>query len=486
MHPADLIFFWAKSSPERVAILELDMAITYGALAEAVESIAERVGGFNLDRGEPVAVLMERSAKQLAVCYALLRCGITAASINRRALPHLQANGIKTLIYDVAGESLPAGRNIRADDSWLRRGHRVVWNSARPSLAGSTNLLFFTSGTTGNPKRVLLPGKAFIDRVRLLPVAGEAGFGRSMVLPGLNSTIGFVRASMILYAGKTACFAGSADTQLLLISTYGVKMVSGSPQQVLDLVEAIEKGRKYRLDSLKEVRIGGGFASRDLVRRIQSTLCRNVMAEYGATEAGLLAIANYDLIADAPNSVGFVVPEATVEIVDEADNPLGRDEEGLIRCRSSYFAKVFAANYPERAGEADAAWWYPGDIGQLTKNGILCVGGRADDVINCGGVKVSGMALDEVIRRLPGIADAGVCGIRHSSGTEEIWAGIVAAADVDCAELKKLISAHPEVRVGPSEILLVENIPRNDLGKLQRFQLKEMLMGIKNRQQSSS
>lgn len=90
-------------------------------------------------------------------------------------------------------------------------------------------------------------------------------------------------------------------------------------------------------------------------------------------EAGRIGYASYDMIANVPNAVGFVVPNVRVEIVNENDKSLAPGEEGRVRCQTEYYSKIFAANNLERASEADNVWWYPGDLGHLTSDGIICI-----------------------------------------------------------------------------------------------------------------
>jgi acyl-coenzyme A synthetase/AMP-(fatty) acid ligase len=92
--------------------------------------------------------------------------------------------------------------------------------------------------------------------------------------------------------------------------------------------------------------------------------------------------------------------------------------------------------------------------------------------------------MDEIIQKQPGIVDAAVCAVQTRSGVEEIWAGIVINKDVDIAGINKSLLENPQIRVGINELVVVDKIPRNELGKLQRFKLKELLMGIKSRQVS--
>jgi acyl-coenzyme A synthetase/AMP-(fatty) acid ligase len=479
MHPADMIFFWAKADPERPAIIQPDMIVTYREFAEAIDAVAARIGDLDLDKQEPVAVSIDHPVRQLAVCYALVRSGFRVAMAARGMLAFLRTHGVQNVIFAGEGQVLSGGRSIPFHDSWLRRDNNkaLIWDSARPSAARQMPLIFFTSGTTGLPKKIIVPGDALLDWVPVLPVIGNANGERVLVVPNLSSAMGYNHTSLLFYAGKTACFARGSEPQLALINAFAIDEIIASPQQILDLVQAIEKGARCHVDSLKRIRIGGGFTSADLVKRVQASLCRSVITEYGATETGVIAFANFDLIADVPNGVGFVVPGMQIEIVDDNNNPVPCGDNGRVRFRSSYFEKVHAANNVERTADDGETWWYPGDIGRLTGDGVLCIEGRADDVINCGGVKFSGLELDDAVRAYPGIKDAGVCAVRGASGIEEVWVGVVSDGEIDAAGLKQWLEVNQKpVIVG--RIFAIKSMPRNALGKLQRHLLKEALLGM--------
>jgi acyl-coenzyme A synthetase/AMP-(fatty) acid ligase len=483
MHPTDAMFYWAKFYPRRLAILLPYMAITYQAMAEAIAAASERIERLELNRSESVAVAIDDPAKLIAVCHALVRNGIACAPILQTMVPHLRSHNINTLIFSGVSDVIVDGRNIRFDDFWLRPS-----GASRPAATTTPSdssrygaLIFFTSGTTGVPKKVIMSSRAFIERVNILPHTGEAAHSRTLISPGLASVFGFNRAATVLYAGKTLCFAYGPEAQLRFIVTFGIDVIVASVQQILDILAVLEKGAKYRSESLKEVWISGGYASDDVIRRIQSKLCRNVLNVYGSSESGFAAAARYDMISHVPQAVGFVRPDMQIEIVDVAGNPLPAGEEGLVRGHSSFIAEVFAAHDPDRAAEARDAWWYPGDLGRLTEDGILCISGRTDEVINMGGVKVVASLLDERVRGYPGVKDAGTCGVLGQSGMDEVWVGIVTDADIDMTDLKRSIEESQSEAIKIGEIFVVEHIPRNDLGKLQRHELKALLLGIKSR-----
>jgi acyl-coenzyme A synthetase/AMP-(fatty) acid ligase len=252
----------------------------------------------------------------------------------------------------------------------------------------------------------------------------------------------------------------------------------------LDLVVAAEKSSGYQLDSLKAFRIGGGIVTKDLIGRIQAQFCANVIITYGSTEAGTMAFATYNTIAHVPGAVGMLAPWTELEIVDGAGNILGPGVEGLVRARTPTFLEHMAAEQPGTTIDSQNTWWYPGDIGRLTEDGILCIAGRVDDVLNRGGASVSAVELDGILRSYAGIADAGVCGVIGDTGILQIWAGIVPRSDFDfdafIRSLQQDESLKRKLDFLLDNVLVVERIPRTQVGKIKRNELREMLIKTKS------
>jgi acyl-coenzyme A synthetase/AMP-(fatty) acid ligase len=477
----DVIAFWAKINPRRPAIIQPDLILTYSAFADSVHFVSRRISELNLDRNEPVAVSIESPARQLVACFALLHAGYSAAPINQGTLPHLRKAGINNVLYDKDGQVLSGGRNIRFDDRWLT-ARPSSSDAARPigaDAASDLQTIFFTSGSTGLPKKIVQSSEALAERLNIGALIGNNMFERVLIVPGLSSHFGFNRACDVLRGGKTACFAGFGEPMLVLIATYQIDVMVASAQQAHALVEMIEAGTHYPLESLKSVRIGGAFASKELVARVQSRLCRNVTVEYGSTEAGLIALAPYESIAEVPEAVGFVAPWVELEIVDDDNNVLPPDTVGKIRCRTPLFSRSIRANYPELPADSHDIWWYPGDVGRLTRNRILCVAGRSDDIINQGGAKVSSGIVENALLRYPEVKDAGVCGMPGAGGMTQIWIGVVPRTSIDPVDLRKRLEADQSFPAMVDEIFVVEQIPRNALGKLQAGDLKELLLARK-------
>ena len=352
VHIVDMVFFWAKAEPHRLAIIQPEMVTSYQGLADAIELIGRRIDGLGLDPGEPVGVSIANPSAMIATVFALFRCGFSVALVNPRLYPHLRSAGVRNLIYDTQGQVLSGGRNIRLEASWLpssdASGAARAPYSHRP--AGDGNLISFTSGTTGVPKPITRPMRSLSPRYSS-PV--NHGHSKVLVLAGLSGGNGFNMTCTVLYGGRTACFAPSGAAALALIEWFGIDTIVGSPQQALSLADFHAKSSRYDMSSLKSVRTGGAFLNKETARRIKHNLCRNIVARYSSTEAGVAAVATYDAIADIPGAVGFVLPEVELEIVDSEGRPVPVGTDGIVRLRTHEFVASREAMEPAKGASAD-------------------------------------------------------------------------------------------------------------------------------------
>jgi acyl-coenzyme A synthetase/AMP-(fatty) acid ligase len=481
MHIVDMIYFWAQTVPDRPAIIQSEMVTTFQGLADAIESIGERIDRLNLRTGEPVAVCLANPSFMLATIFALMRTDHSAALVNTSLYPHLPGSGIRTVIYDTQSQMTTGGRNIRFDMSWLPSPDTATPRKPyRNRPIGDVNTISFTSGTTGLPKINVLSRAALEQRCRCpIRSCANGDHQKALIMPSVASGFGFNRTCEMLFAGKASCFAPSIEASLWLIELFGIDAIVASPLQALGLAEIQEQETHYRLSSLKMLRIGGAVLPPEMGRKIRSQLCQKIILSYSSTEAGTAACAPYDVIENIPNAVGIVLPDVELEIVDEAGSVLPIGSEGLVRLRTPQLQlsrKVPGHNDQIENGDP---WFYPGDIGILNEERILCITGRSSDVINSGGIKVSATKIEEVLQSLPEIKEAAACGVMRPSGVEEVWIAVVPRGPVDFEKIKRHLREQSEVGLAPHEVFIVNQIPRGELGKVQKYRLKELLLALK-------
>src|SRR5258708_37700861 len=94
VHVVDMVFFWARVEPHRLAIIQPEMVTSFQGLADAIESISDRIDRLGLDAGEPVAISIANPSYYLAAIFALFRCGFSVAPVNPSLYPHLPSAGL--------------------------------------------------------------------------------------------------------------------------------------------------------------------------------------------------------------------------------------------------------------------------------------------------------------------------------------------------------------------------------------------------------
>jgi acyl-coenzyme A synthetase/AMP-(fatty) acid ligase len=476
MHVVDMVFHWARMDPHRPAIVLPDLVTTYAGLADAIDSISNRIDQLGLDPREPVATALGNPALTIAVVFALLRSGFSAAPANRGLIKHLQINGIRNLIYDVEGLVASGGRNIRFDNSWLPAASSGdgAW---RRRLVGDVDIIYFTSGTTGLPKKSVLTRRGFDHRMVWQRMTVDFVHRSVLIMPGLASAFGFNRACETLHAGKTVCAAATPDAMMHLIGLHRIDTLIASPRQAMGLATLKEENPGLVADSLQAVLLAGARIGREGIGRIRAALCRNVINEYASTEGGRVAMAPCDRVEGVDDAAGFILPWADVEIVDEAGTPLPIGREGVIRYRTPQFLAHVTAS----GGSAAEQWFYPGDLGRVTATGILCLTGRTSELINIGGVKVSTKQIEEAFEQMEEVREATACGVDDSAGVERLWVAVVANGPIDVAALKAKAQAHQDIGANLSELFVLPELPRGDTGKVQKPRLKEILLELSRR-----
>jgi acyl-coenzyme A synthetase/AMP-(fatty) acid ligase len=265
-----------------------------------------------------------------------------------------------------------------------------------------------------------------------------------------------------------------ADAALSMVELHRIDIAVTSAAQAAQLAAAKKAKPGYRTDSLKTIFIGGGKLDPSAVADIRSLLCRDLIHQYGSTEAGVVAAVPFHRVDDQPAVVPL--PWAEIQIVDQAGQLLAPGTEGLIRYRTPQLTENIKSAGGEGVVGVRGGWFYPGDLGTLSVDGVLHFTGRISDVINRGGVKVSGTRVEEILRELPNVKDAAACSILGASGLEELWVAVVPNGPIEKDEIEQALANHADVGLAPDEVFLLSEFPVGELGKVQKSRLKELLL----------
>ena len=173
--------------------------------------------------------------------------------------------------------------------------------------------------------------------------------------------------------------------------------------------------------------------------------------------------------------VGYVVPEAEVQVVGPDDAVLGTGEEGLIRIRTSYMVQGYYNDPEETRRCFRDGWFYPGDRGKFLASGALILAGRAGELINRGGIKIDPVELDRCILDFPGVMDAAAFSFENLENVEDVGVALTVAEGFDFGALREHVVRLLGRDRSPAVLLRVQAIPRNQMGKPQRKLMRERL-----------
>jgi acyl-CoA synthetase (AMP-forming)/AMP-acid ligase II len=204
MHIVDMIYFWARTMPQRPAVIQHDVTLSYGALAEGIESAAAYFAANIPDKSKPVMVSLSSAPKMLIASFGLLRAGCPIIIGNPQEFAGIPPSESDTRVYERGETAMGDRTNIAFDESWLKAGGGDT-RAKRPLGRSRTrycDVFFFSSGTTGRPKRIVRTQRGWDARMLFDSSSAFADFDRVLLI-GLNNSMGFSRGYSVLYAGRT-------------------------------------------------------------------------------------------------------------------------------------------------------------------------------------------------------------------------------------------------------------------------------------------
>jgi acyl-CoA synthetase (AMP-forming)/AMP-acid ligase II len=473
MNIVDPILYQCRRQPPAAAMCAPGTAIgliSYRRLENAIHNVSRRLAAFNSPPGSVVGIVVDDPIFHVIVVLAAMRLGMAAVSLRENdAAPPI---GIDAVIVDkdAAGAAAPS-RVIAADPSWIEGdGVPLETHSGQHDDETALCRIILTSGTSNVPKAVPLSHELLARRM-----ARHVHFGNRLAncsriycdIP-YSSSLGFQSIIHTLSRGGLAMFAGEdfAST-LCAIQDYKIQCLISSPGGLENWLRLVDEKPSYQSD-IEVLVSAGDVLSPSLSQRVRSRICSHLVSIYGSTECSMTAVANGHEIDHEPRAVGFVAPGVAVEIVDSEGRALRFGQEGEIRVRSEFAAGGYFRNPEESARVFRDGWFYPGDIGTLSAEGLLTVTGRRQAVLNIGGDKVSPESIELVLKQFPGVLEAAAIAVANAFGNNELWTVLVTSQKIDEKLLRDYCESRLQRAIWPVKYLFADTLPLNENGKLDR------------------
>lgn len=497
-----------QQHPDRVAVIDGERQWTFG---EHVERIARLAGGLRrlgVRAGDRVAMYGANSGRYLEYLMAVPWTDAVLVPVNHRwSLPEigdsLVDSGVEVLLVDeVYKHTIPEllGRcpqlkrivylGANGEPDWIDYETLIHESAPVPdarrggdALAG----LFYTGGTTGRSKGVMLSHANFMTSA-----LGCAAVGFWATLGGrfLHSAPMFHLADLCLWAahslvGNTHVIIPGFEAGRVLraIEACAVTDVFLVPTMIQMMIDHPDFG-KHDLSSVRRLCYGASPISPEVLDRTLKLLPGVELGQaYGMTElapvATLLGPEEHRAISPRRYSAGRAAPHSEIRIVD----PFGKDvpvgDVGEIVCRGGHVMLGYW-NQPEATAAAIRdGWMHTGDAGYLDEGGYLFVVDRIKDMIITGGENVYSAEVEKVISRLPAVASCAVVGIPDQAYGERVHAVIVLrpghALTLD--ELREHVKKRIAGYKAPRSLECVAELPVSGAGKILKRELRKRAAG---------
>lgn len=502
----DWIAHHAKSSPERVAMVDLhsERQFTYVEFDERVGRLAGFLrSGLGVDRGDRVAVLCANSTDIFEIQFACFRLGAVFLPLNwRLAPPELEYivvdSSPKVLICDE--DNLEVGSHLQREVGVEHLvdvrgdGTTSAYESGITGVAPVTDMvrqthddictLLYTSGTTGRPKGAIIThAMVFWNATNLgIPMAVSADTTFLTVLPlfhtaGLNCS-----ANPVFHAGGRVLimrtFEPGATLALIGDEAAGVTHFFGVPAIYLFMAQqpAFDSTDVSRL---RAAGVGGAPISTAL---IEAWTTRGVKLQqgYGMTETSPAVL--FLRAEDCERKIGSAgkpVLHGEVRIVSETGVGTAPGEVGELWVRGSHITPGYW-NRPEATAAAITdGWLHTGDAVRVDEDGFYYIVDRWKDMYISGGENVYPAEVEEVLYQLPAIVEVAVIGVADDKWGEVGCAVVVQKESESLTETE--ILAHCSGKLArykqPNSVVFIEALPRNATGKVLKHQLRDELLG---------
>lgn len=512
--PVRFLRYAEQQFPGKTAVLCGDHRFTYAQFAERASRFAGALREAGVKAGDRVAFLSLNCHRLLEAYYGVLEAGAVLLPLNFRLAPQELAY----ILNDAAAKVLFLGKEFAEvvnsfrlkvstvksffllDDApqaaWLSpENYEDILAASTPYRAdvmdfdeNSLAELFYTSGTSADPKGVMLTHRNVYLHALSVCVAfrTKAESVQLHTIPLFHAN-GWGTAHSVTYVGGTHVMLPrfTCAEVFRLIEREHVDSLSLVPIMATALVNSPERPR-YDLSTLEWISIGGAASSPTLVREVEEKLGCTCFSGYGLTEtAPVLSTAKLKPGAQvegeqrfvAQATTGYAIPGVELRVVDFEDKDVPRDGKtmGEIIARSD---GVMLGYWQQPAATADAMrgdWFHTGDMATIDEDGQILIVDRRKDIIVSGGENISSLEVEKALLAHPGVYEAAVIPVPDEKWGE-VPKGLVVAkpgSNLTEGELLEFCRSRIAHFKCPRSIEFLESLPKTATGKILKKGLRK-------------
>lgn len=512
--PIRFLRYAEQQFPNKTGVVCGNVRLTYAQFADRARRLAGGLQSLGVAPGDRVAFLSLNCHRLIEAYYGVLEAGAVLLPLNIRLAPHelafiLRDAGVKILF--VGKEFLDLADAFRKDTpgiedfillegvpqaEWLaKNNYDEILAGAKPVRSDfmkvdedSVAELFYTSGTSANPKGVMLTHRNVYLHAMCVALAFDTRLNSVELhtIPLFHANGWGVAHSLTLQGGTHVMVQRFETREVFrLIQDEKVQSCGLVPTMATALVNCPERS-KYNLSTLNRVVIGGAASSPTLVREVEQVLGCTCFSGYGLTETSpMLSISPMkpwlrwegDQRYAGQAMTGYAAPAMELRIVDANDVDVAHDGVaiGEIVARTDGVMKGYWGD-PEATREAlRGGWFHTGDMATINEEGYILIVDRKKDIIVSGGENISSLEIEKALLAHPSVYEIAVVPVPDERWGEVPKALVVLKPGLEAteAELLEFCRARVAHYKAPRTIEFLESLPKTGTGKILKKELRK-------------
>ncbi len=498
--PWDLFSKSCSKNFENIMIIHKNETITYGQMDKKIDTISEAIKDWNIKIG---ALYLPNCIEFISAMLALNKNKKVVVPLSYQLkgeslIKRINYSDVEVIITDEKGfnelDSIISKINLRAiivfndNSEYKLYEYKYIKKEVYEPLDDVFGICF-TSGSTSEPKGVVISNKAISgnalavaellkfnsnDRFLMVRPFPQAGPLAGDILMTISSGASMVILNDLFHP---AIFLKAVEeyktTSTMLVST------------MLSLIIRYPKLSNYDVSSMKRIVFGGMIVPPIVVKEAKEKLAGiSLYNTYGLTETSTrVAFSDPSKLLECPDSVGLPIKGCEIKIIKENGREALTNEIGEIYIKSDYIMNGYY-KYEKLTKEVLTSKGFRSrDLGYKDENGFYYIQGRCDDLIIQGGNNVFPVEIEEVLLMNKGVKEAAVFGVDDERLGKKIVAFVKAIENIELniKELFLWCRENLEDKKIPKEIHLIEDIPRNSVGKISKNDLRKIYYQVINR-----
>ena len=504
---APSFFAHARRTPNKQAIWCEGKSASYQQLAQLVCRWSNAMASSGVKRGDHMAVLLPNSIEFVALILVAADLGAVLVPLNISLTPSAihKAVAVTEVKHVVSTAALLQGLLAPNTESGFSNPDFSIvsglWLSVDEAIEGATLLadmlqdvppgaeplnaaleedaliLTMTSGSTGDPKPIILTQRTKFNRasaaVELYRMTGQ---DRTLAATPLYHSLAERLVLIPLVTGGTSVLMSkfSATAWLHCVDEQAVTFTIAVSSQLKQLAEELdEQAHAYNIASLRCLVSSSALLDHQVKAELLARFACEFHECYGASEIAIVSNLDGMSAKTKLQSVGIAAPGVDVRIIGKNDEILGNGEAGEIVCKTP----MLFAGYFNRPDLTRAAMWgeyfRTGDVGKLDEDGFLYYLGRSKDIIICGAINIYPADIEVVVNAHASVVESAAFAFPDARLGEVVAVAVVPVhePDFDLRQLRFHCCARLADFQQPRKFFVVDELPRNAMGKLMKFEL---------------